>query len=234
MAIGSRLQQRLLHSLLNEQVDGQTAETGLRPQRHVEGPQNLRTAPINLRKLSPVSSRGSRSTPPLPVLAPPPAAVRFAFRSFVPRAEPSPRSRCCHGGSSAALQGRVSEALLVGGGCRRPRGLRVRSQASQKATEAWRGWRQGVSCRGGAGLRRPPSLTGPAPPWAPGSCSDPRPFGLAALWASGSLPGAQTRCGSLVALPGPAFDVLQPGCNLITFPAFVAFRPLPRGMNVVP
>lgn len=80
------------------------------------------------------------------------APVRFALKNFVPRAELLSRPRRCYGGSSDALQGRVSEALLVWGRCRRGRRSRGRSQAAQKTAEAGRRRRQGVSGPAGVAL----------------------------------------------------------------------------------
>lgn len=155
------LASRQLHRRLKGQTGGQTpAGRAGRGRGRGRGRWRCNRRRAHLRRASKRSRGsargGSHSSPPLPAPAPPPRgppAVRFAFRKFVPSAEPSPRPRRCHGGSSAALQGRVSEALLVWGRCRRRRGPGLRSQASQKAAEAWRGRRQGVSgCwRGGAG-----------------------------------------------------------------------------------
>lgn len=141
---------------------------------------------------------GSKHPPSLPVLAPPPRvlALRFAFKNFVRSVDPSPRLCCCHGGSSAALKGRIPEALLVWGRCRCRRGLRVRPQASQKAAEDWRGWRQGVSWpwRGAVRAAHRPSSS-QLRPW-PGSSWAPRrrPRGAQApLTARPALPEPRVR-----------------------------------------
>lgn len=122
VAAAPRLPQRLLHRL----PKGQMQDNRKKPGCAVRGMRSgLRGAPVPGRPANALTcGPGSSDAPPLPAGAPPPraGARRFALRNFVQSAQPSPRPRRCHGGGSAALQGRVSEAVLVSGRCRRRRG----------------------------------------------------------------------------------------------------------------
>lgn len=111
--------------MLKGQIDGQAENVVGPAEGHGEGKGRKRTPCEAAKALTCWPGDSSHHSSPLPVPAPPLCvpAVSFAFKNFGPSAEPSPRRRRCHGGSSAALQGRVPEALLVWGSCRRRRGL---------------------------------------------------------------------------------------------------------------